>query len=70
MKLNEEQVLVSAHGINFEYVKSQWDNFTNISHFVLQSLHLTVHLTCVNYNFLTESCYLLLYWIYNKHIWH
>ena len=37
MKLNEEQVLVSAHGINFEYMKSQWDNFMNISHFVLQS---------------------------------
>lgn len=37
MKLNKEQVLVSAHGINFEYLKSQWYNFMNISHFVLQS---------------------------------
>lgn len=34
------------------------------------TLQLTVHLTCVNNNCLTESCYLLLYWIYNKHIWH
>ena len=37
MKLNKERVLVSAHGINFEYLKSQWYNFMNISHFVLQS---------------------------------